>query len=705
MTRKTAAAGASYLCGLFIGSFFALNVSAALGGALLASAVLVFVIMRPQSGSKMFVTAFVSVSAAVGILYYCLWDVCERIPAEKYDGTQITGTCLITAAEHFSKGAEYTVKLTLSDGRTIRCVMTSFEEGSLYEGDSCVVSGRLSLPDSGGFFDERDHYGSEGIFLKLDDPEITHVSIKENNIFRQRESLIRRVSHAVRTAVSGDAGEMVTGMIFGKSSTDISPGTQRAMKRAGIMHVLSVSGMHMSVAAAFAVWLLSNGSKWVRFFAAMAAAVIYGVFAGFTLPVIRSIIMLAFVYSAPLLRRRSDPFTSVMAAAVGITLFRPFCITDVSFLLTVSGVLGSAVLTPAVNEYIARHIERKKGIDPEGRRPDLTPIIAPFCAAIAVFPVSALCFDEISVISPLTNLIVMPMCEAATVIAVLGALLYILPFFTVIPRLLFKLSGVICSLVMKLCFFAADIPAAAIPADMPVIKPMLIITLVAMAAAFILLRENVSRAVVFSASVLICAVSAAVYWTAPMADGQMTVLTEGKGCIILMYNGRNTEILDFCGTERGARAAVSYIRRKGTGQPDAAVMLCGEKGADIYSQEFPLSEIILPDDNGLTYWGKNNIIGIGDCVLRAEDGFAVISAGGADIICINKKCTTPHNAYDLAVYNCRADVNVGADMYAVTRRSFKGSVSAGKSCAVCSTAEYIICDGDIYPKEETTWLR
>ena len=95
----------------------------------------------------------------------------------------------------------------------------------------------------------------------------------------------------------------------------------------------------------------------------------------------------------------------------------------------------------------------------------------------------------------------------------------------------------------------------------------------------------------------------------------------------------------------------------------------------------------------------------GGCFIYQKKGHGKSLNGSADIICINKKCVLPDGSYDLAVYNCRAAVSVNADMYAVTRRSFKGSISAGKDCTDCTTAEYVLYDGEIYPKEETLWLR
>ncbi len=708
MTRKTAFAGFSYLAGLLFGSFFVLKLSLAAGITLLTAGIGIMVLIRPDKKSRLFRAAVFAICCSGGILLYSIFDIAARLPVQKYDGAAFSGSCQVTEARYFSVGgAEYIVKINLNEKKTVKAALYSYSESALVRGDEITVKGTLRAPDSNGFFDKLSYYSSRGVFLQLSDAEITAVNADGNSFYDMINAFRTKIIQLIRRTVGGDHGEMLIGMLFGSSFWSIGTAAENALRRAGIMHVCTVSGMHMSIAAGISAAAVKagRGSNRAEFAAVCISTLLFGAVSGMTVSAVRSIIMILLVYSSALAGRRNDPLTSLAIAIILLTALSPFCVRNTSFLLSVSGVFGTSVAAPAVIRAIEKSLpengekDRKAGIL-------LSSAVTSLCASAAVFPIAALSFDEISVVSPLSNLILSPLCTVSVMISLIAAAIGVIPFLTPVSSGMLYIAGLICRPVIALSKTASGFPAAAIPTGLEMTLPAVIIFTVTAAASIIFLRNKLFRSVAASSAVLLCSAAISIYWLTPDTAVKMTVITEGSGCVIVISGGGSAEIYDFAGTNRCANEAVSYIRRNGLGKVSAAVLFSGDKTAELYRDNFPESEIIAENNNsGLTYSPKDTIINIGAHKALPSEDYAVIQAENTEIIVISRKSEPPDRHYDLVVYNCRAAVSARADMYAVTRSSFGGNIPAGVPCVQCETAEYIIADGEIYPKEEIKWLR
>lgn len=714
MTRKLAFVGFSYLTGLLLGSFFSLWLSCAAGGAFLCAGFCAVLFLKPRKSSKIFRCAVFSAACGIGMLLYSAYDIAVCRPVSANDGQSFSGECVIAQAEHYpSGGAGYIAKCRLPNGKRGKFAFYSNSEDELVRGDIISVSGTLSLPESGGFFDSRSYYGSMGVFLILDDAKINGIDIKENNIFEYVNLFRQRTVSEIRKK-AGKAGkkesEAVIGMLFGNGFWDMPERTEKLMYKSGIGHVTSVSGMHMSIAAgiAAAIMTAAGSSKKLKFTAVCICTVMFALTADLTVSVMRSLIMIIMVYSAELFNRRSDPLTSLAAAVIILTAGCPFSVRSPSFMLSVSGVIGTAVIAPALIRTLEAKINaRRTDADRFRAGALLSAAITAVSASAAVFPAAAVSFDEISVIAPITNMLLAPLCTASAAIAAIGAAISLVPLLSPLSSVLFCAAGFICKPVIFAAEHLGELPFAAIPSRPDISAPLLILVIVSSAVCAVLISKKTYAVLTFMTSVFICILSLTAYSLAPQSCTEIAVLTEGKGCVIAVSDGISSQIYDFMGTKRGADAAESYIARTGAGKPSAVmVSKNAEKAADIYSEKFPSAAIISPNEkSGLTYSAEDNIIKIGDCEILPRSGYVLMKIDGADIICINSKAEIPNVRFDLAVYNCTAPVNADSTAYAVTMKSFGGYVPPAAQCARFTTSRYIVSGGEIYPKEETKWLR
>ncbi|NDY94648.1 DNA internalization-related competence protein ComEC/Rec2 [Wenzhouxiangella limi] len=132
--------------------------------------------------------------------------------------------------------------------------------------------------------------------------------------------------------------------------TAISPELRELLQRTGTAHLLAISGLHIGMVAGLAGflggWLLSplllfNASldrRRLAVVAGLAAGLGYAWLAGFTLPTVRALIMLAVAGTALSLRRGVQPAHALLLALLAVLLLDPMAPLATGFWLSFSAV-------------------------------------------------------------------------------------------------------------------------------------------------------------------------------------------------------------------------------------------------------------------------------------------------------------------------------------------------------------------------------
>ena len=192
-----------------------------------------------------------------------------------------------------------------------------------------------------------------------------------------------------------------------------------AFRDTGTAHLLVISGSHVAVVAGLVFWLtqwLWRRMPWLvnRYPALLAASVAsipaawtYALFAGFALPAERAALMITAAALARCMGRRSDAWTGLALAALWICLENPGAIREISFWLSF-GAVAVLVLVAFVDHGQAwwRRL-----------------LTTQWAVSIALLPLLAGVFGQLPLVSPLANLLVIPLVELFAVpTALLGAL-------------------------------------------------------------------------------------------------------------------------------------------------------------------------------------------------------------------------------------------------------------------------------------------
>ena len=191
------------------------------------------------------------------------------------------------------------------------------------------------------------------------------------------------------------------------------------------MHTVAVSGLHLAFLLGFL--RLFIGNRRMTAIIGLPMMVVFVVMAGCSPSVLRAAFMTALVLFAPLLGRENDPPTSLLTALAILLAANPFAAASISLQLSFASMAGLFCVSGALYRALdARLLPADVKLSRPRRK-----IRAFFSATTAssvgamVFtvPLTALHFGNISLIAPVTNLLILWLLPAAFIGCYLTALL------------------------------------------------------------------------------------------------------------------------------------------------------------------------------------------------------------------------------------------------------------------------------------------
>ena len=199
----------------------------------------------------------------------------------------------------------------------------------------------------------------------------------------------------------------------------ITPQLRETFNRAGVGHVLAISGLHIGMVAAVtfaaARWLLSwipfmLRRAWTRKGAALislAAVMAYAVLAGLSASTQRAAIMVAAFLMTYWVGRPHDWLNALAMAALVIVVIHPPAVMSISFQLSFAAVavilFGLARVSPENGD------KQRDGVGRRYLRRLLVFLWVSILAILGTLPLVMRYFNEVSLVGPLVNLLVVPL--------------------------------------------------------------------------------------------------------------------------------------------------------------------------------------------------------------------------------------------------------------------------------------------------------
>ena len=337
------------------------------------------------------------------------------------------------------------------------------EEESLKIGQQIILEGTFShfaTATNPGEFDVQRYYAAKGIGGRVRQSQILAVGEKYS-FLREKLYGFRQVLHDRLAEVfpAREASVMQTLLLGEKEELDAE--VKALYQKNGIAHILSISGLHITLLGMGVYRLLKRLGLPVRAAAVGGAMLllIYGVMVGMSVSASRAIGMYLLQMLGIFVGRTYDMLTGLGLMALLLVLQEPERLCDVSFLMSFGAVLGICILTPVLSgdgrERDADEELEVKGISAwlrtvadifgdsayernkyregwrkvayEGIQRMVSTVKGGFAASVGVIlftlPVQLWFFYEIPVYSVLLNLLVLPFMS----VVVAGGILALIP--------------------------------------------------------------------------------------------------------------------------------------------------------------------------------------------------------------------------------------------------------------------------------------
>jgi competence protein ComEC len=208
---------------------------------------------------------------------------------------------------------------------------------------------------------------------------------------------------------------------------DISPEILKDYQYAGAVHILSVSGLHVGFILMFITFLLkplsnSKRNSFIKLSIIIVSLWTYGILAGLSPSVVRSVTMFSFVAIGIHMRRSVNIFHTLLVSMLLILLWKPSFLFDIGFQLSYLALFFILWLQP----LLAKIWEPKNKIV----NYFWEIITVSFAAQIGAMPLSIYYFHQFPGLFFITNLIVLPLLG---IIMVIGLVAIVIASFGKVP--------------------------------------------------------------------------------------------------------------------------------------------------------------------------------------------------------------------------------------------------------------------------------
>lgn len=472
-------------------------------------------------------------------------------PIAELDGTTLSLSGEITEySDYAGDTACYTVQTTLR-GRKTTVVCWADSVPCAY-GDRLNVMVKLSLPDSDFVYDSLAYYRSNGIFLEanaLSAPLIYHTDT--HWLVREIHNWKEYAKSNLSAAMSPSGTGLLSAMLFGDKSM-LTAQEKDLLFQVGIGHVTAVSGLHLVFLCGLLQLVLDwfHLQKWLRFFLSEIAMLLVMICVGWSVSVRRAAIMMTLVCAAPLFHRKQDTLNSLSAAILFMTLRQPYLISNPSFLLSVAGVFGIGVAAP----WLTKHWNCRHSV---GKA--LLPVVQLFVVSVCVFPISIVCFGESSLVSPITNLILVPLCMATMTCGLAGVFLCGTPL--AFPA--FWFADVFCMAVFRAAYYIAQLPWSSVSLHTETVRAVVLILTAFILLSYLLFRRRAATVCAFFLSV--CILIGTVRLENLYNQGVLKIALIGTSSqyAIVASQGASACVLDFSETNQNAESVAVYLQQEG----------------------------------------------------------------------------------------------------------------------------------------------
>jgi len=563
-----------------------------ISGVLTAVSVLLWYRHHSQNAQRFLLSACGMLFASILVL---LWNTSVLQPAIAYDG--VSETMVMTVCESPETNDGYTVfdadVIRIGTQETsMRVRVTGAEDLCVSLGDRLTVFGELHVSAEERVLYDR----AKGILMRVKIRDVIEREVPDRIPVRLLPVwLSERIGEKFDALLPEHASGILSALLLGDKS-GLTSSQKIDLRRTGLSHVAAVSGLHVSFLVGI---LMTVFHRKLGMVLSVPTLLFFAVMTGMSPSVLRAVIMqLVWICSFPL-KRENDAPTAMGFAAVCILCMNPYVIGDIGFVLSFGSTLGITLWSGKITAFFLEHFPKPHRKFAQKAVRDIASTLGTTAAAqVVILPLCLGYFKETSLISPLSNLLLLGVVEILFFLGVLLAVsAFLLPFAAVF---LARICEVVIWLFETVMGLLADLPFSYAAADVYIwIAVCAVYVLVGLYLIFGYEKEH--AAVVLKGTVSMLAVVVSVTILCRCVTGYTNgylLMPQMRGGQFAAMQARDVCVAVNCGGYSGVYGAEELLRLREVRDIDLMVLTdyntTSTNGFADLAESIPVKRLVLP---------------------------------------------------------------------------------------------------------------
>ncbi len=477
------------------------------------------------------------------------------------------------------------------------------ENSSLLDyGGEVEFAGQLNLPKgvrNPGGFDYRRYLSQKGVSAvvfamgyKIKKGEGRNASF----LMDMGRNLRMHIVSVIEKSLPRQQAGLLCGILIGYRE-GLTKEVQAAFSDAGLTHIMAVSGANVAFLMLPLVFLFKKLKvrQMISCSFIIAFLLLFICITGFEPSVLRAVIMGIIILLGKMLMREAEVYTTISLAAILLLIFSPYMLFNIGFQLSFAATMSLVMLFKRIKSLLSFKFMPAA----------LTVVLAATISAqLGVLPIILYYFNKLSVISLLSNLLVVPLMEIITILGMAMAVLGQLDIFFA------QLIGYVNCLPLSFVLFVTRVSSSLPFATVQLVTPsVLLVMLYYLSVGFFFWygpekKLKIKPRYIAAAALLAAGISLVVFLIPGKLEVTFIDVGQGDSAFIKTYSGQ-TILLDGGGSTNpqavstvGESVVIPFLLDMGVSRLDAVIASHGHtdhiEGLLPVLEQFKVGNLIIP---------------------------------------------------------------------------------------------------------------
>src|SRR3989344_3095380 len=282
--------------------------------------------------------------------------------------------------------------------------------------DQIKITGKLETPNETEDFSYKNYLMKDGIYSVMNFPKVELLEKEKNEgpsfvVYSQILWFKQKLRESIRNNFSPPQSSILEGTILGDNGA-MSQDLKDKLNITGLRHIVAVSGTHVVILISIIMsLLLAMGiRRGQAFYIAIIFICFYIILTGLPASGVRAGIMGGLYLLAQKIGRQSMGSRVIASACAVMLLINPLLLFyDIGFQLSFLAVLGIIYLEPILRKFLKFLFKKVFSNELEPKYENWISLFSvTFSAQLFTFPVIIFNFGTVSLASPITNILILP---------------------------------------------------------------------------------------------------------------------------------------------------------------------------------------------------------------------------------------------------------------------------------------------------------